>query len=75
MKRRDKNDTEDHTDRSLFSRIIEGVIVFIVLGFAIKLGVEAILSVRIPLLIISIICIAIVVGYRVYRYKRDHDDY
>ncbi|RYC74828.1 hypothetical protein [Candidatus Nanosyncoccus alces] len=72
---RRKDDKDEPTERGLMSRIIEGVIVFAVLGFVIKLGVESILSVKIPLLIIAVICGAIVIGYRVYKHKRDHDDY
>ena len=71
-----KNDKDPlHTERGLLTRIIEGVIVFVVLGFAIKYGVEAITSVRIPLLIIAAVCIILFIGYRIYKYMRDHNDY
>lgn len=73
MKRKD--DKENHTDRGLLSRIVEGVIIFAILAFALKLGVDAIVSVKIPLLIIAVIMCAVVIGYRIYRNKRDHDDY
>ena len=72
-----KNDKDNdiHTDRGLLTRIIEGVIIFAILAFVIKLGVEYILSVKVPLIIIAVICGAVVIGYRIYRAKRDHDDY
>lgn len=72
---RRKDDKENHTDRGLLSRIVEGVIIFAILAFALKLGVDAIVSVKIPLLIIAVIMCAVVIGYRIYRSKRDHDDY
>ncbi len=72
---RNKKDTEDHTDRGLLTRLIEGVIIFAILAFALKLGVDAIVSVKIPLLIIAVIICAAVIGYRIYKHKRDHDDY
>lgn len=73
MKRKD--DKDNHTERGLLSRIVEGVIIFAILAFALKLGVDAIVSVKIPLLIIAVILCAAVIGYRVYKHKRDHDDY
>lgn len=75
MRRRGRKDSEDHMAHGPIARIIEYIIIFVVLGFAVKFCVEAILSVKISLIIISVICIAIVIGYRIYRYKRDHDDY
>ena len=72
---RRKDDKDEPTDRGLLSRIVEGVIIFAILAFTLKLGVDAIVSVKIPLLIIAIIISAAVIGYRVYRNKRDHDDY
>lgn len=73
MKRKD--DKDNHTERGLLSRIVEGVIIFAILAFALKLGVDAIVSVKIPLLIIAVILCAAVIGYRVYKHKRYHDDY
>lgn len=72
---RNKKDTEEDTERGLLARIVEGVIIFAVLSIALKLGVDAIVSVKIPLLIIAVILCAAVIGYRVYKHKRDHDDY
>ena len=45
---RRKDDKENHTDRGLLSRIVEGVIIFAILAFTLKLGVDAIVSVKIP---------------------------
>lgn len=75
MRRRDQKDSDYHTDRGLLSRIIEGVILFVVLGFAIKFATEAIVSVKIPLIIISVVVVVAVIGYRFYKYWRDHNDY
>lgn len=72
---RRKDDKDEPTERGLLSRIVEGVIIFAILAFALKLGVDAIVSVKIPLLIIAVIMCAVVIGYRIYRNKRDHDDY
>lgn len=69
----DQKDDPD-TDRSLFSRIVEGVIVFVVCCFLVKLGVAYLISVRVPLLIIAVIVGSIVIIYRVCK-RRDHDDY
>ena len=62
------------TDRSLFSRIVEGVIVFAVCCFLVKLGVSYILAVRIPLIVISVTLGIIYITYRAYK-RRDRDDY
>lgn len=62
------------TDRSLFSRIVEGVIVFAVCCFLVKLGVSYILAVRIPLIVISVTLSIIYITYRAYK-RRDRDDY
>ncbi len=72
---KNKKDTEEDTERGLLSRIVEGVIIFAILAFALKLGVDAIVSVKIPLLIIAVIMCAAVIGYRIYKHKKDHDDY
>lgn len=72
---RNKKNTEGHTERGLLTRIIEGVIIFAVLALGIKFGVEAILSVKVPLLIIALVCGAIVIGYRIYKYMRNRNGY
>ena len=72
---RGKDDKDEPTERGLLSRIVESVIIFAILAFALKLGVDTIVSVKIPLLIIAVIICAAVIGYRIYKHKRDHDDY
>ena len=70
----DDRDDDLYTDRGLFGRIVEDVIVFCICCFLIKLGVSYLVSVKIPLIIISVILAIIVIIYRVYK-RRDHDDY
>ena len=69
----DQKDDPD-TDRSLFSKIIEGVIVFVICCFLIEIAVTRILAVRVPLIILTVIVGSIVIIYRVCK-RRDHDDY
>lgn len=70
----DERDDDPHTDRSLFGRLVEDVIIFAICCFLVKLGVSYLVSVKIPLIIIAVILAIIVIIYRVYR-RRDHDDY
>ena len=70
-----KKDVESDTDRSLFSRIVEGVIVFFFSALLLKLGVDYILSIRVPLAIIAVIAAVIVITFRVWRWRKHHDDY
>ena len=79
MSRRNRDWLDDrgddpYTDRGLFGRIVEDVIVFAICCFLVKLGVSYLVSVKIPLIVISVILAIIVIIYRVYR-RRDHDDY
>lgn len=71
MNRKDEDDTE----RGLISRIITGVIIFVVVAIAIKFGVEAILSVKVPLIIIAVISGIVVIGVKAYKDWRDRNDY
>ena len=75
MERKQEKDSDGNTDRSLFSRIVEGVIVFVICCFLIHLGVEYILAVKVPLLIIAAIVAMIVIIWRVYKWRKHHDDY
>lgn len=67
--------TEPGTERSLFSRIAEAVIVFAICCFLVKLGVGYILSVKVPLIVITAIVAIIVISYRAWRWRKHHDDY
>ena len=67
-------DQDTDTDRSLFTRIAEGAIVFAICCFLVRLGVEYVLAVKVPLMIIALIVGIIVVAFRVTKRGR-HDDY
>lgn len=73
MERKTEKDAD--TDRSLFSRIVEVVIVFVICCFLVRLGVEYILAVKVPLIIIAVIVGLAVVGWRAYKWRKHHDDY
>jgi len=70
----DDRDDDPYTDRGLFGRIVEDVIIFAICCFLVKLGVSYLVSVKVPLIIISVILATIVIIYRVYK-RKDHDDY
>ncbi len=72
---KNKKDTESDTDRSLLGKLVEGVIVFFICVIGIKLAVETLISIRVPLIIIAVVAAIITVAWRAYKYKRDHDDY
>ena len=79
MSRRNRNwlddqDDDPYTDRGLFARLVEDVIIFAICCFLLKLGISYLVSVKIPLIIISVILAIIVIIYRVYK-RKDHDDY
>lgn len=67
-------DADPDTER-LFGRIVEDVILFAVCCYLVKLGVSFLVSVRIPLLILTVIGIIAVITYRVLRWRNHHDDY
>lgn len=62
----------DH--RSLLSRIVEGVIVFCICVILLRYAIEILISIHVPLLVIVVIAAIIVIGYRVYKWKRQHHD-
>ncbi len=73
-----KNDLWDEDDpdtRSLFTRLTEGVITFAICCFLLRLGVCWLLSVKIPLLVIAVTVGVAIISYRVYRWRKHHDDY
>ena len=70
----DERDDDPHTDRGLFGRLVEDVIIFAICCFLVKLGVSYLVSVKVPLIVISVILTIIVIIYRVHK-RRDHDDY
>lgn len=72
---RGEKDEEADTNRGLFAGIVEGVVTFAICCFLIELGVNCILAVRIPLLIMSAIIVIIFIIYRIWRWKGRHDDY
>lgn len=68
---KDKSDT----DRSLFGRLVEGVIVFCICVFAIKIAIETLICIRVPLIVIGVTAVIIIIIYRTYKWRRDRDDY
>ena len=74
MERKTEKDADGNTDRSLFARVVEAVIVFAICCFLVRWGVEYVLAVKIPLLIIAAIIGLAVIIWRVYKW-RHHDDY
>ena len=69
-----EREDESDTERSLFARIVEDVIVFVICCFLVKLGVSYLVSVKIPLIVISAILATVVIIIRVCKW-RNHDDY
>ena len=61
-----KENAEPDTD-SLFGGLIRAVIIFAVCCYLV--------SVRVPLLIIAVIVGVIIVVCRVYKWRKDHDNY
>lgn len=70
----DERDDDPHTDRGLFGRIVEDVIIFAICCFLLKTGVSYLVSVKVPLIIIAVIFAIGIIIYRVCR-RRDRDDY
>ena len=68
-------DEDDPDTRGLFSRLIEDVIAFAICCFLLRLGVCWLLSVKIPLLVIAVTVGVAMISYRVYRWRKHHDDY
>ena len=69
-----KKDNETDTE-SWLGRIFGNVILFVVCCYLVKLGVCYLVSVRVPLLIIAVIIGIIVISFRVYKWRNDHDSY
>lgn len=70
-----ENDAEDKDDRNLFTRIIEGAILFGIACFVIRWGVAQLLCVRVPLIIIATVVLIIVAAYRTHKWRKKHDDF
>lgn len=68
-------DEDDPDTRSLVSRLIEDAIVFVICCFLLRLGVCWLLSVKIPLLVIAVTVGVAIISYRVYRWRKHHDNY
>lgn len=69
--KRGGKDSEENTDRGLFTRLVEAVIAFAVCCYLVKLGVELLIAVHIPLIIIAAIAGIVTIGYRVWKHKND----
>ncbi len=54
---------------------MEGVIVFCICVFAIKIAIETLICIRVPLIVIGVTAAIIVIIYRTWKWRRDRDDY
>lgn len=70
-KDKDKSDT----DRGLFGKLVEGVIVFCICVFILKIAIETLICIRVPLIVIGVTAVIIIIIYRTYKWRRDRDDY
>ena len=69
-----KKDADPDTE-SIIGHIVKGVILFVVCCYLVNLGVCYLVSVRVPLIIIAVIVGTIVVIFRIYKWRKDHDNY
>ena len=69
-----EKDDEPDTEHSLFARLVEDVIVFVVCCFLVKLGVSYLVSVKIPLIILAVTLAVGIITYRILK-RGHHDDY
>lgn len=74
-KKHDDGNEENNTERNLFSRLTEYAIVFFLCCGLIKIGISYLASVKVPLIIIAIVVGVAVIGYRIWKWRREHDDY
>ena len=70
----DDRDADPDMEHGLFGKFVEGVIIFVICCFLVKLGVSYLVSIKIPLIIIAVVLATIFIIYRVCK-RRDHDDY
>lgn len=70
-KEKDKSDT----DRGLFGKLVEGVIVFCICVFILKIAIETLICIRVPLIVIGVTAVIIIIIYRTYKWRKDRDDY
>lgn len=68
------DDPEPETEKGPLSKLLEGMIAFALACFALKLGIEGIVSVRVPLMVIAAVVLVVFIVYRVYKRSR-HNDY
>lgn len=73
--KRDDKDTEGNTERNLFGKAVETVIVFFLCCVLIRRGVSYIVAVRVPLIIIALAVGAIFVACRIWKWRNEHGDY
>lgn len=66
--------SEEDMNQSIIGRIVADVIVFVICCFLVKIGVGAVLSVKVPLIIIAVIIGLTLIIYRVVKW-RDRNDY
>ncbi len=69
-----KKDADPDTE-SIIGRIVRDVILFVVCCYLINLGVCYLVSVRVPLIIIAVIVAITIIAFRVFKWRKDHDNY
>lgn len=72
---KEKDKDKSDTDRGLFGKLVEGVIAFCICVFALKIAIEALICIRVPLIVIGVTAVIIIIIYRTYKWRRDRDDY
>ena len=69
-----KKDADPDTE-SIIGHIVKGVILFVVCCYLVNLGVCYLVSVRVPLIIIAVIVAVTIFAFRVFKWRKDHDNY
>ena len=73
MERKSEKDAAGNTDRSLFARLAEAAVVFVVCAYLVRQGVEYILEVKRPLIVIAAIVGLGIIIWRVWK-RRNYDE-
>ena len=66
---------EPETERSIFARFFEWVVVFGIACFILKMGVSYLVSIKVPLIIISAVLVVGFIIYRICRHRRHYEDF
>ena len=68
----DKKDKDD-TERSLLTRLFEGVLVICACSYLLRLAISYILSVKVPLIILSVIVGIIYIAIKTSHWRKRND--